>query len=970
MWDAYSEGSENSYQGLDQEWMQRSISESENSTGMDASTHPEGHAVSQKQQSQDSRRLRTPTFQRTGKQYVVEEPKGSEAKDYGISSEYEGSIPSSEDGVREEVESGGSHKENIGLDSQHAILHALEQQTEEFLRQSMNSLSSQPRGGPGSPPGVEAAKKAYDQGLLSTKTFHRDCLPPALLCSRIATPSDTTTNMDRLTVPEVAVPSLSPAPSDQRKCFRVDSSNLVVKRRNLSEQQQLRRINQQPLSAIYEEPAGVQALCACNLCSDAASGRGIVWFHLCPRYAAMAQEKGMKYERYEGRVIMHHGPERESIGLIVEGPMEDRFVPAASGELTARAFIEGYINPPESDTSSVFSGANHGIKPAPRAASSEALNSLPDRALERSTGPRMRISQLSPLDDSSSQYGSKKAEVDSVPRLREDRETVLPQNSRLAEFQHQKFQQHIHPALRNGGAGRQAWSRAPTKSQSLASFRQHVRGRHESFASEGARIPVDQSNLLEQRPARTDSLGAPAYQTPVEPSDTCSARSHTAPSRSSQMNSARQSASSSSFVSPSAGHQRLPSTFLAPSTPSTASFLRSSTSSYDDSLPLNHVFQLREAGITSEPKEINFTDPFRSSEDSTDNLVSHPDEASFTPESYHTASASHEEHSSLMDPPPTARTTQTSASLFPCKNLTQKPPLPSSHGYLRSQASKYSFAQSFTNLQSQGNSVPPTSPSILNGNPFDDIDAIASKANLKDIDHDTNHNTPRSSSIYSERPLLTANLTTTHDISISNSFQQHTRHASDHITGLGITATSSPTSSRRRTVICPFTHDAIITKTPASSHSRTKKPLPPHPPPSLSSPAPSSATDAELELYVTRLNSAQRPSDRLRTSLYVQQNLCTHPKLQSTLGVDLTANPNANKDLKNGVASPSMTMNEVLASPGRGKEKRFGHGIGREGLKGVVKKGSRRFKEGGLSLKERVKAGWRVRGDDFLDEDD
>ncbi|KAL9576716.1 MAG: hypothetical protein Q9212_006868 [Teloschistes hypoglaucus] len=123
----------------------------------------------------------------------------------------------------------------------------------------------------------------------------------------------------------------------------------------------------------------------------------------------------------------------------------------------------------------------------------------------------------------------------------------------------------------------------------------------------------------------------------------------------------------------------------------------------------------------------------------------------------------------------------------------------------------------------------------------------------------------------------------------------------------------------------------------------------------------------ELELYITRLHPpAQRSSDpRLHTSNCVEQNLRTKDKLQSTLGINLTGSPDA-------PSSPSMTMNEVPAGgSAAGKEKRFGGMIvGREGLKGVVKKGSRRVMEGGAMLKEKVKSSWRTRAEDFLDPDD
>lgn len=855
-----------------------------------------------------------------------------------------------------------SHVGPSGLNSQQAIMDALEQQTEELL-----CPSSQRRKRSASSPGVEAAKKEYDQGLLSTRTFHRDCLPPALLCSRVVSSSNTLPDTRGPTITQVATPPLSPTSPHQHKAFKVDESSLIVKRRNPLEQQQPRRNNQQPLSAIYEEPTGAQPSCPCNLCSDVSSGRSIVWFHLCPRYAAMAREKGIIYEPYEGRVILHHGPNKESVGLIIEGPMEDRFLPARPGKPTARAIMEGYVQPPASDTQSTRSGTSRSVGLSSQTASSKALQSFPADALDRFTTP---VSQSISTNPFSSEAGLDTASAQGSKEDGEAGPSIPPQNSSLSESRLEPSETLIHPAFRNGGAGQQEWSRPPTKSQSLASFRQHLRGRHQSVASEGVRVSVDYSKFLQDRPIRIDSLGAPSYSTLSGSPDASSIHSYTAPSGPRQVSLASQSTGSSSFFPPSAGHQRVPSTFLAPSTPSTASFLRSSTSSSDSILPPAHLFQLRQAGIIAEPDQIQLSDPFRSSQDSLSNIQDHAAEASFSPESYHTASASYGEQSPLLHSPPTVRTTPTSASLFPSKDLTQDPPLSSLHGYLRSQASKHSFAQSFTNLHSQANSGPVSKSSPLSANPLENAESTASKGRGKNVDHEDRYNsgeTPRTSSVYSSDPLLAANMTTPHDISISNSLGEDNRCASEQPSGLGITSTSSPTSSRRQTIVYPFANDHIVPKPSPrfQQHSTmTQKPLPPDPPQTSSA---AGLTD-ELELYITRFHPpAQRSSDpHLRTSLYVQQNLCSHPKLQSTLGINLTGSPSA------GSSSPSMTMNELLAGgSAAGKEKRFGGMmVNREGLKGVVKKGSRRFMEGGTMLKEKVKSSWRTRPEDFLDLDD
>ncbi|KAL8642808.1 MAG: hypothetical protein Q9228_000548 [Teloschistes exilis] len=1006
MWKAYSEHSQHTYQGLDREWMQGSASGSEASIGLDTLNY---QADSQELQSEPRRASHgwevSMSLKRSG-QNMAGGREGSEGEDSGFASKSTRFVSSNEfadmtknaaqdsqaescniysdtntkscenrlgderlPNERSKAKSEGTgvgrfHAGPGGLNSQQAIMDALEQQTEELLCSSPQSHNRA-----ASLPGVEAAKKQYDQGLLSTKTFHRDCLPPALLCSRIVSSSKSSPDTRCPTITQVVTPPLSPTSLDQHKAFKVDGSSLIVKRRNASEQQQARRNNQQPLSAIYEEPAGLQPSCACDLCSDVSSGRGIVWFHLCPRYAAMAREKGIRYEPYEGRVILHHGPNKESVGLIIEGPMEDRFLPAGTGKPTARAMMEGYLQSPVSETQSAPSATNHSVGLSSRTASSKALQTIPMDALDRSTTP---VSQSMSTNSFSSEAG---LDSDSAQRSREDGEAGLPllppQDSSLSEPGLQPSQTHIHPAFRNGGAGPQEWSRPPTKSQSLASFRQHLRGRHQSVVSEGVCVSVDYTKLLKDRPIRIDSLGAPAYSTLSGSPDACSIHSPTAPSAPRHVSMASQSTGSSSFLLPSAGHQRVPSTFLAPSTPSTASFLRSSTSSYDSILPPAHLYQLRQAEIIAEPDEIQRLDSFRSSEDSICNILGHAAEPSFSPESYHTASASHGKQSPRVYSPPTVLTTPTSASVFPSKDLTQEPPLSSSHGYLRPQASKHSFAQSFTNPQPQTNRGPLSRSSPLSADPLANAESTASSGGGKNVDHEDRYSsgeTPGSNSVYSNDPLLAANLITAHDISISNSFGEDNDRASEQPSGLGITSTSNPTSSRRQTIVYPFTNDRIIPKPSPRFPQRSmmmQKPLLPDLPRTSSA---AGMTD-ELELYVTRVHSpAQRPNDRLRTSLYVQQNLCTHPKLQSTLGVNLTGSPSWSP---NAGSSPSMTMNEVLVGSAAGKEKRFGGMIvGREGLKGVVKKGSRRVMEGGTMLKEKVKSSWRTRAEDFLDLDD
>ncbi|KAL9591645.1 MAG: hypothetical protein Q9179_007511, partial [Wetmoreana sp. 5 TL-2023] len=652
----------------------------------------------------------------------------------------------------------------------------------------------------------------------------------------------------------------------------------------------------------------------------------------------MAREKGIKYEPYEGRVILHHAPGKESVGLIIEGPMEDRFVPAgvmqpvieetnASGQATIPRF-------PKLDLRSMHSASGRSNKPVTRTTSSNMLPIMAEADLEQPISPT-QVSQPSSPDALSSEHCAKEGASDQA--------LMATQNSnkraeRCPTVARSPSQRSVHPALREGGVEPQEWSRAPTRSQSVASIQGNVQQRPRSAISGSADVSLISSKFSAERPTRVDSLGAPTDPGPVESSNRYLIDQCLTPGRVPQQELARQwtkTVSSSCVVSPSAGHQRMPSVFLAPSTPSTASFQRSSTSSYGRTQPLAYDHQSKEAEFIGKALQRQSTDPFRSSEDSIANTDYDKNDLDFTPESYHTAPGSHNEQSPSVTLPQTAHANQISTSCYSSNSRRRNSPFPQAHGYLQSQASKHSFAQSSTNLNQQREIAVPSSPSLLNGNPFDTVDPKTPER-MRGPVYDERYtilDSPRTNSVYSHDPVLTAASTRVHSIKNSTPTQahskrassthsslaipnspgapsltpKHNRRASDHNVGLGITTTFPVTTPlHRQSFMCPWTHDPVILK--ANNCHEAMKPLP-RPPP-INDPY---SANGELESFISTQNTLRAPNEGLRRSLYVQQNLCTHPKLQSKLGLHMEAQEGR------GPGSPSMTMNEVLEAGERGK---------------------------------------------------
>ena len=826
------------------------------------------------------------------------------------------------------------------------LLDALHQETEDLLRTPLTAMSSKTVSEHGFPLGVEVARTAYDRGLLSTGAFYRDCLPPALSVPR--TPS----SVERIAeIRDNGTGAYQPSrcnlsPSPGRRQAELRESKPVVKRRNISHDAQIKRIDQAPLSAIYEEPAGSQHACTCGLCSESESGRGIVWFHLCPRYAATARENRVTYEPCEGRIIMHHGPDRSSVGLIIEGPMEERFVPAANRSFPSLEVTEPDTvkspKPGKLDVRAMHSATGHPAKSIPRSTSGPKIQQLPPistPALQRPISPATQVSHPTSLNPLYSVRCPKEENNDCARDTNQTFRAILEQ---LPAAPSTNPQDNIHPAFRTEATLPVDLSGSPSEQQSHSSTPYENVQCFQTPDPEDLRRTSNYSNSSGERPARSDSLGALSYRRPCEEGRSSIdelPKTGRAPTHGRARHMAL-SSSTASILSPFASHERTPSVFLSPSTPSTASFLRSSTSSYGDPL-LPQIHELEGATTPADTKERALASPFQPRRHS----ISHAADADpFSPQDlYYTAPNSHYAYSPPLETPQTPHTSISSLDRLRSHNPQQNSPFFENQAYLRYQTSEHSFAQTLDSLQIQQDDGITSSTNLLNGHAFNNLDSRSDISGWRneegdaefdrlyikdgDNDHQSNH---------SEDPLDTIGATEAHCTNIVTSrkkpIQQHTVDA-----GLGI-SNSTPTL-----------------------HQPSPKPRSPLPRPG------SNATNEELETYISNKTTPThaRRTEPLRRSLVVQQNLCSHTKLQHMLGIDSSPGSSSrtgahrSRSPRQNTQSPAMTVNEVF-SPMKKENERLG----------FVKKGNLLFREKRTNLTGKVKAGWKVRAEDWLDDDD
>lgn len=863
-----------------------------------------------------------------------------------------------------------------GIDDQSSegLLRVLTYETDDLLRLSLTPLPPDHLlSESGFPLGVEKARTEYEQGLLSTGTIFRDCLPPALLHYKTGPPYRAVTDT-RGSPTRQDEKSLLVSPQSQQ--YQSDGISPVPRPRNFSKEEQFRRINQAPLSAIFEESdpsPEAQGECACNVCKHGTNGQRIVWFHLCPRYKALALQNGIKYQPYEGRVIIHHGRDRSSLGLIIEGPMEDRFVPVVDVPAEKTPLAPKRVKAPKPgrlDPRSLHSAGSCNIKITPPTATSTKLPPVPTPALQRPISPTTvsRPSSLAPLTP---------LPCPQVSKITKDR---TPDASVFDS------QDNIHPAFRTGDVLPKEWTTAPTKSVSAASDRDDSPRWSHSIRSERIHLSMGASEQSGELPARTDSLGAPTRLDIFQPSDKHHARQHSAHDLLTEhacADSIANYAFSPPLISPSAGHERTPSEYLCPSTPSTTSNQRSSISSYGEPSAYLEV----ETAAATTPKQVGLTE---STKDPTENIDHSRHQQPMMLQSPYCTAPNSAMASSCCLPAPTTAETSSSLDRIRSNNPDQNSPYFRTRGYHRSQASQQSTAQSLNSLRFQRSSGFTSGTTLLNGSAFENADEseaeglqcviserqppnrsldrrserniftrdsfvtagaaesrlpdiLASSGGAHNISDDGNysnrsHGTPRAN------PLMTVGATEAHCTSIvtAASNERHISRRASVPVGQGIAdSLASP-------------HSVAPSRNNNNKHQSST--------PSFSTTASSSDSygdsHQEFEAYLNGGSNDEDPHLPLRRSLLVQQNLCSHIKLQNYLGMNVSSS-------KLGRLQQKKTQSTTLLDRYPTEKKDEG-----PGLKRVVKKGSRRFKEGGARMVERVKAGWRLRQDDWLDSDD
>ncbi|KAL9021324.1 MAG: hypothetical protein Q9185_001434 [Variospora sp. 1 TL-2023] len=898
--------------------------------------------------------------------------------------------------------------------SQEGFLVDLKHETDSLLRIPMTQRRLDLVSEGGFPIGVEKAKMEYDQGLLSTATFVHDCLPPTLVCSKVGTPN---TGKDHgphglpTTQPTSSENSL-PIANQSDRTAKVGSSP-VVRQRNLAREQQFKRTNQAPLSAIYEESdvvAGAQHECPCSMCTDMPNGRGIVWFHLCPRYRAMALETGIQYQPYEGRVILHHGRDRSSLGLIIEGPMEERFLPAIEPAPLAATPVSKRARAPRPaklELPSLRSAASDNRKAVHHPISQSKPLPVLTPALQRPISPT-QVSRPTSLNPHATPCCPKAGKSKATLIAAEEKGTEEPHCSGVIESE------SLHPAFRPGRTQPTEWTTPPTRSVSRASVGGDSPLLPLSVGSERARLSVGSSDLSGQLPVRTDSLGAPTHPGLLEPSYThpvYQAPGWPSPLRQQFACHLAEFDDSTPLVSPSAGHERTPSEYLCPSTPSTASCKYSSISCEGET-PLQNDRRGTDRAVTPRLQETRSPDPAPSCEILVQNADDLHDPSLFS----RTAPDRYVESLPFRPQPWTTRTASPSLDHFRSSNSRSNSPFLPTRGHHRSQASNQSVTQSFNSLHSQRNSDPVSGTTLLNGTAFDSADETShsgaedlerpsfeydQQQRLRDYRADSDihhpgrlvtgaaearradilssgrniHNTnSRNDGAPTLNPLRTVGaaeaLCTGIATSTSNNTTQYPNRRASVALGEGIATTNNNTTS-----IHPHHRTSSCINTTSSGNNTA---------------AASAQNTNNSSSSLHRQPHHQLP---LRRSLLVQQNLCSHIKLQDVLfGANNSSSspapprPSIASASASSISSPrdsisvsqhmypyqhrklqSMGMLDSLAADG----KLVGRGKREEGFaRKVVRKGSRVFNAGRWG--EKVMGGWRTPREqhDWLDSDD
>lgn len=806
------------------------------------------------------------------------------------------------------------------------------QETED--RTPLTSMSSEIVREDGFSLGVEAARNAYGQAWLSTEAIDPECLPSALsVLKPPSSPDKATENQESSNGVYQPLGGGSPPSLGRRQTGDHDLAP-VVKRRSLPQDAQTRRIDQARLSAIDEEPAASQHPCPCELCSDWGGERGIVWFHLCSRYAAAARTNGAKFERCEGRVIiLHHEHDRLSVGLIFEGPMEERFVPAESATRSPRTAVapepDEVVSPKPGklDLGALHSATGRPARAFPRTTTGPKLHQLPaisTPALQRPISPATQVSHPTSLY---SVYCPKQEKDDCAREGPQALQGIIEQFPATPSA---NPQEHIHPAFRTEAPLPKDWSNSLSTEHSYASIQAEKIDCSQSPSPDSLRRSSNYSDVSADRPARSDSLGAPCHRVRYKEEETSSFNQTFETERPPTHRRARHlalSSSSASVLSPFASHERTPSEFLDPSTPSTASFLRSSISSYADPLP-SHYQKLEGAATSAGARENRLASPFQSRHNSIDHAA---DADPFSPRlSYHTAPNSHYAYSPPLETPQTPRTSMSSLDRLRSHHSSQNSPFFETQGYLRYRASQPLFARRPDSFQIQRDDGITSSTNLLNGHAFDNADSRSEDSGWRyegdNADYDRLYILEGGNDQQSDNsadPLETIGATEAH---CTNTVTLRQKSVQEGICNVGLGISNSTLTLRQ------------------------------------SNPKPTNE-ERESETSNKSKTTRQRRPEPFRRSVVVQKNLCANFKLQRMLGID-SSPPSSLRNYQSQVPkphnqSPSMTINEVLSPPKKENDRL-----------GFVKKGSVLFREKTTNLSEKVKAGWKVKPEDWQDDDD
>ncbi|KAL8711369.1 MAG: hypothetical protein Q9220_004266 [cf. Caloplaca sp. 1 TL-2023] len=634
----------------------------------------------------------------------------------------------------------------------------------------------------------------------------------------------------------------------------------------------------------------------------------------------LPHENGFQYEPYEGRAIMHYGAEKVSLGLIIEDPMEERFLPPDSPRSpTETAIIDRaqMTNPQaaKANFGSLYSATGQSCPAFSESVNIPVLPPVSTPGLQRPISPATSVSRRSTLHLPSSTAGHKGAISNPA------KASVQPSKTGAGSFPvlapSKDSQLDLHPAFRATSVLPQAWSKVPIRSQSIASFKDEVAGHSHSFHSRNTSFPSELSGTYGNRPVRKDSLGAPTLPERVDGSEK-DLRSHfTSSIESGRTDAGRthaRSGSWTSYLSPSTGHEHTPSVFLCDSTPSTVSFHRTSTSSYGDASP-QHLDRKREEAVVKKQDNESITS-FQSEHDHdiSGHSASNEDPLSSCL-SYYTAAGSASELSQPLPVSESARVTPTTSFGGPRNNSrVRHSSFFPKKGHHRSPASDFSRCKTLHDLP-LGPSIDNSSHASLNGNAFETADT-------------TMHDGAEYAHVYDAEEER---------YQFSNHF-----HGGDRIDAIASKEVFDQEDGTRK---------ASGIRSIASIHKR----LPSLPSFRKTSTLARADSDSNPSTS-SSTSSARQPMQQLRRHLLVQQNLCSHIKLQSILGVPLEKTKALTTDKKHLFPSTvsSKKRQEKPASP----------------VLGVVRKESQKFWEGGANLVERMKAGWRVRQEDWLDSDD